>query len=295
MSKLPIFHNCPICFKTFLKHNDSKGTYCSKKCCVDGRRKIFQENTNQRRILKETNYNNNPKLCIGCNTIIPFEKRINKFCCHSCSAQIGNIGRIHSIEHRQKTSKSLTSKPKTGIKEPKTGIKEPKTGNKTFCEIIYQTCVECNNIFILKKQKYPKKCCSLSCRKLSYSRAGKNSAKVKCLRSKDEIQLYNLCVTYYKKVDNNLIIKDGWDADIILNEQKIAILWNGPWHYKDMKMTNHSLLQVQTRDKIKINVLTKAGWKVIVFEDRYYTPKSAFEELKLMVDPVGYDPTTSPL
>ena len=54
---------------------------------------------------------------------------------------------------------------------------------------------------------------------------------------------------------------------------------NGPWHYKEMGFSNHSPLQVQNRDKIKINLFQSLGWKVEIFEDRYYTPESAFNKL----------------
>ena len=29
-------------------------------------------------------------------------------------------------------------------------------------------------------------------------------------------------------------IFNGWDADIILTDLKIAILWNGKWHYEKL-------------------------------------------------------------
>lgn len=46
-----------------------------------------------------------------------------------------------------------------------------------------------------------------------------------------------------------------------------------------MPHKNHSLSQVQTRDKIKQTKLTNAGWNVLVFEDRHFTPQTAFNEI----------------
>lgn len=83
----------------------------------------------------------------------------------------------------------------------------------------------------------------------------------------------------YPIVLNNHIIADNWDADIGIPDIKVAILWNGPWHYKEMNFSNHSLSQVQNRDKIKIKLFESLGWKVEVFEDRYYIPEKAFEKL----------------
>lgn len=37
-------------------------------------------------------YNINPKLCSKCRKPLPYEKRNNKYCSHSCSAQNNNLG-----------------------------------------------------------------------------------------------------------------------------------------------------------------------------------------------------------
>lgn len=56
------------------------------------------------------------------------------------------------------------------------------------------------------------------------------------------------------------------DADVILPNEKIAVLWNGNWHYK--KITKkHSVKQVQNRDLIKSKEITKAGYKLYVIKD----------------------------
>lgn len=111
------------------------------------------------------------------------------------------------------------------------------------------------------------------------SKGGRKSARTRTKRSKDEVKLYKLCKQHFKNVSHNEVIIDGWDADILLKEEKVAILWNGPWHYKKMPLSNHSLSQVQKRDEIKINRFRSLGWRVKVFEDRYYTPEDAIKEL----------------
>ena len=37
-------------------------------------------------------YNKKPLLCFVCKKALPYEKRHNKFCSHSCSASLGNLG-----------------------------------------------------------------------------------------------------------------------------------------------------------------------------------------------------------
>ena len=64
---------------------------------------------------------------------------------------------------------------------------------------------------------------------------------------------------------------NGWDADIVIEDIKTAVLWNGIWHYK--KITKkHSVAQVQNRDKIKIDEIKKGDiipmslkiWEVLI-------------------------------
>lgn len=69
-----------------------------------------------------------------------------------------------------------------------------------------------------------------------------------------------------EKVLHNAPIFNGWDADIILLDYKIAILWNGPWHYRQIIETQ-SLAQVQTRDKIKYNEIIAAGFTPYIIKD----------------------------
>ena len=50
----------------------------------------------------------------------------------------------------------------------------------------------------------------------------------------------NIFVSYVnntsKNVKHNEAIFNGWDADVIIEDIKLAVLWNGKWHYeKDNK------------------------------------------------------------
>lgn len=128
-------------------------------------------------------------------------------------------------------------------------------------------------------RKFCSRPCFLKWLQSTASSRGRRSAQKRVLRSKHEIRLYELCSNHFRDVEHNIILSEGWDADIIIHDIKTAILWNGPWHYRVMNLRNHSLRQVQTRDRMKIDSLTKAGWKVRIFEDRYYTPETAFQEL----------------
>lgn len=146
---------------------------------------------------------------------------------------------------------------------------------KTYCKVSY--CSVCNCVI----RNSNKRTCSVEhtkiARNLGASKGGKLSASIQVKRSKDEILLYELLASKFKNVSHNEPIFNGWDADIILNDHKTAIMWNGPWHYKEMKISNHSLKQVQNRDSIKAKEILALGWKLFVFEDREYSPQTAFD------------------
>jgi hypothetical protein len=201
------------------------------------------------------------KICPKCN-----DSHIKSgiFCSRACANSRGP----RSEKFKQKVSRKLS------------GIPSHKKG-KEISERILVGCFICDTPVKVKKIHSHKKttCKSAECIHKANVIAGKASASKRVLRSKDEIKLFELCRSHFNNVRSNYIIEDGWDADIVIYDLKIAILWNGPWHYKEMNMSNHSLSQVQTRDKIKKKLFESSGWTVVIFEDRYYTPSSAFEQL----------------
>ena len=85
-------------------------------------------------------------------------------------------------------------------------------------------------------------------------------------RSKNEIQFCKLCEEYFDNVKHNESIFNGWDADIIIEDIKFAVLWNGPWHYKQITKS-HSVKQTQNRDKIKIKEIKESGWTPYIIKD----------------------------
>ena len=203
------------------------------------------------------------KVCPKCNIT---HQKSGKFCSPSCANSRGP---------RTEEFKNAVRAKLAGVPTGKKGI--------TLVDRIEKQCLHCNGIFLTteKELNYRKNmtCGNKECIKAACREAGKRSASNRKTRSADEVKLYEYCVSEFPKSESNLIIADGWDADIVIPDHKIAILWNGPWHYKDMKMKNHSLAQVQTRDKIKTKLFESLGWTVIVYEDRYYTPETAFQDL----------------
>lgn len=185
-----------------------------------------------------------------CNKLFKPHDNRGKYCSSNCSA-------THSCKNRK-----YIFRPIKKIKNMK-NIK----------------CLMCNMDFTQKRTK--QKICSKICRD-KYQGTYENKEKLKCYgqkgglisahsqqrRSKNEVYFAELCETYFGKenVVTNEPMFDGWDADVIIPSQKIAILWNGAWHYKQI-MKSQSLLQVQTRDRIKLKIIEKYGYKSYIIKD----------------------------
>ncbi len=188
-----------------------------------------------------------------------------KFCSKSCAATYNNKRRVRSVESRDKTSQSMR------------GVPSPFKGKEKVTRVTLPCYICGTSVRVFKKTEHKNHTCgSNECKTAAKSIAGRVSANKRVKRSADEIKLFELCTSQFTNVVSNYVISDGWDADIVLLDFKTAILWNGPWHYKEMGLKNHSLKQVQTRDKIKTKLFKDLGWNVYIFEDRYYTPEQAF-------------------
>lgn len=84
-----------------------------------------------------TSYEKNPSLCKTCSKPLPYNKRKNKFCGHSCSASFNNLG---VCRHRNYLDSSLNIKTSPNIK-------------------IQHSCLHCGVIFH-SKHSNPKYCSS---------------------------------------------------------------------------------------------------------------------------------------
>lgn len=97
----------------------------------------------------------------------------------------------------------------------------------------------------------------------------------------------DLCKKIFSEVFENKQMFNGWDADVIIPEYKLAVLWNGNWHHK--KITKkHSLKQVRARDKIKIDQIRLAGYIPYVIND-YGACNYKFVEVKFKEMLDGYN------
>lgn len=190
--------------------------------------------------------------CLHCNTVLT--KR-QKFCSHSCSATYNNIRRV-----------------KRGGRKTCKGCGETFTSrahNKRFC------CAACRLLW----SKANPRVVTDSMRE-SFRRGGQKSCQhqQEHRRSENEKAFYERCLNVYPDAIHNVAMFNGWDADVILPSHRVAIMWNGPWHYRQVTK-QHNLKQVQNRDRIKSQEIERAGYRLFVIRDDSRKGRLKNEEL----------------
>lgn len=242
-----ILKECEYCKNGFyikpslLEHKilrGDKSLTCSKTC---SKLLIEIRNKSNKKIYNKT--------CQTCNKAFVTDSngRWRKFCGKECVTK-----RILSKGSLAKTSNSLREYFKN---KPKFPSKEKSA-----------TCSVCKIDFLTKS--YGKKTCSKNCLHIKRVEDGKKSQAIRknSRRSKNEIYFYELCKQIFQNVLANEKMFNGWDADIILKDYKIAILWNGVWHYKKV-CGSHSLAATENRDKIKMKEIHNSGFVSYVVKD----------------------------
>lgn len=157
-------------------------------------------------------------------------------------------------------------------------------GGKRTSEHIYNftTCPVCKRIFM---QISSSRCCSNKCKhlykterykyisaethlKLSIAARKSVANQFNKKRSQCEIEFCSLCEMYFDHVEHNKPYFNGWDSDVLLFDSKIAIQWNGPWHYKQISTKpSASLKAIKNRDEIKKKEILEAGWSLYIIKD----------------------------
>lgn len=223
--------------------------------------------------------------CKNCNKKdgIKYSKySTGEFCCRECA-------RAFSTKNKRKEINKLVSKKLKGKGNPDISkecleckkefiVKWPLRKqefcsskcvieNRTVKEIIRKECPGCKRAFDVLKKRNKQIFCGKSCASQNNGRAGGlKSVQSQNRRSKNEIYFGELCKNRFKLVKFNEAIFNGWDADVIIEDLKVAVLWNGKWHYE--KITNkHSVKQVKNRDIIKTKEIIKLGYTPYVIKD----------------------------
>jgi hypothetical protein len=104
-------------------------------------------------------------------------------------------------------------------------------------------------------------------------------------RSKNEILFAELCKKHFNNVECNIPMFNGWDADVIFPDLKIAVLWDRQWHFSEIKIkSNHSPAQMKNRDKFKRENIEKLGYTHYTVKDpAKYNPKFVETEFEKFI------------
>jgi hypothetical protein len=254
----------------------------------------------------------NCKNCEQKNAVKYSQYSTGEFCCKECA-------RAYSTKNkRQEINKKVSKTLKNRIVSPEKVVRlfGDKNGryNKNISkeereirknkpprikkEDVTNLCKSCNRNFIVPYKQRKQVCCSKSCSMKERHKTidnnpdylkrcsewGKKSSESQNKRSKNEIYFGELCKEKFKTVKFNESMFNGWDADVIIEDLKVAILWNGKWHYE--KITKlHSVKQVQNRDKIKIKEILNSGYVPYIIKDMGKQNKIFVEkEFKKFID-----------
>ena len=195
--------------------------------------------------------------CENCGKVMTERYGSGRFCSRSCA----NF-RVKSEESKLKVSESLrnhSEKRSNYLIRKKQNIINNYFNNPAFCK-------NCGKI--LSYEMRNRSACCKACLKELYIKNGLKSAAVQAnsKRSKNEIAFYNICKEYFEDVDHNKPIFNGWDSDVIIHDIKYAILWNGIWHYKQIRK-KQSLAQIQSRDAFKIQQIKDCGYTPYIIKD----------------------------
>lgn len=204
--------------------------------------------------------------CENCGKIMTVFYGSGRFCSRSCANT-----RQHSDETKAKIGKSSLNRV----------YKRDISKNIISYERNPNRCTQCGKA--LSYNIRFRKTCSDECLHTLRSELGKKLVALQNLRSKNEIAFCQLCEQYFGKenVLHNAVMFNGWDADIIIPDLKIAILWNGPWHYIEISKTQ-KLKQVQNRDRIKLREIINCGYRPYIIEDVKREKNKVEKEFELL-------------
>ncbi len=224
--------------------------------------------------------------CINCNKIVA-SKYGKKFCSQTCSAVFNNSKRGPQTL-QTKLKKSETLKKRADL----IGRKFPKENG-----VFVKTCKICNKKFY--HEKYSRvSMCSVECRNELKRRVNAETEKRlgglwqrRNSRSKGEKLLSQKLTNYGLKVVTNKKMFNGFDADIILPEYKIAIHWNGAWHWKPIAGVN-LLNKIKYRDELRYKAIEECGYiNYIIIDHKLGTPEFAADiHFRKLIRHLGIEP-----
>lgn len=199
-------------------------------------------------------YLSNPKKCMNCGFIISYENKEKKFCNHSCSASFNNKLR-----------------PKKLIP-----IKKIKKGKVDWC------CPVCyKELLITYSNSLKRKFCSGTCRnKVNNQLINGGRSKAEKLLEITLLKEFPNCEILF---NNRCILSGNKELDVYIPSLKLAIEWNGIYHYKNFR-GEEFLKKTQTQDLKKQQECKKLDIELYVVKDLKSNDKFIKEEVDKIVN-----------
>ncbi len=192
-------------------------------------------------------------------------RKTNKLCCSQVCANKINIYRPANT--KDKISKSLKARY---IKELETFENKVLKNGRLVKAHVLNECQICKNNFYFFKIK---KTCSIECQRQMRILVGKKAGIASASRSynkrnrssNEKLFFAKIKELYIDAVPNKRLF-NGWDADIIIPSLKVAIHWNGVWHYKSI-LGQELLDKVQLKDSLRYKAIEEYGYKNYIIQD----------------------------
>lgn len=213
------------------------------------------------------------------------EKHIGRFCSHKCAV----------IIHKKQLQLFCLQCQKEFTRIPS---KLKRSNGKSFCSR------QCGNTYLgnlrakpkpiklTKVIKQPIKC--FNCENLTMNtkfcsgtcRNKVNNLNLKGSKSKAErllVEQLKLNFPQWTILENNRKILNGLELDVFIPEIRLAIEWNGIFHYEPIH-GNHCLERVIKKDTFKIELCKSLGIELIVICDRTSHVKFIRETINTLIN-----------
>ena len=238
--------------------------------------------------------------CKNCSATLPNNPGYKQYCSLSCKKEHNTVtvSCLFCSEQFRTTPRSFKQPRKYCSRECKSrhlsiecvcrccGKREvkPRSHHTVYCSR------KCN---ALDREKKFTRVCKCGCGK-QFKRAGsalkKNRGnycsqacylkyKTYSSRSLNEELFFNRLKVIFPAAEANVVINNR-EADVLLRDQKIAIHWNGAWHYKLIRGSS-TLRLIQKRDTERYAIFEAAGYlNYIIRDDGGYDSDKVNTELK---------------
>lgn len=290
-------YNCKFCGEVEIKSSKHAGAHVTNCLKNPNRGKSFEKlkvvgknSSVEKRNNAINEYNKNPKKCKNCEQPIPYDKKNNSYCGHSCSASSVNKTRktkkykltkkgLENLKiSAQNSRKKLIDFYKENPEKKKQIIKNLIEKNtKTRVEFI---CPVCGKILMVTENEFKKrKYCGGTCRNKI------NNKQIFGTRSKAEVYLEETLKNEFPNLVmsfNNREILNGKELDVYIPSLELAIEWNGIHHLKKIR-DDESFEKRKNKDNQKIVECFELGVELYVVKDLTSSKKFIREETEKII------------